>query len=160
MKTSGFILEIPGGITIKAENLVLDYNGTLALDGILLKGVSDKLIQLASIFKIHVVTADTFGTVADQLRELPLQIIIISDKDQAEQKLRHLEKLGRTETITVGNGRNDIQMLEKAALGIGIIQAEGCYSAITRTADLIYTDINNALDSLLHPNRIIAALRN
>ena len=112
------------------------------------------------IFKIHVVTADTWGTVTDQLRNLPLQIIVISDKDQAEQKLRHLEQLGRAVSIAVGNGRNDILMLENAALGLGIMQAEGCYGAITRTADLIFTDINDALESLINPNRILAALRN
>ncbi len=160
MKKSGFYLEIPGGITIKADNLILDYNGTLARDGILLQGVAERIIQLARIFKIHVVTADTFGNAASQLKELPLKIVVIPRQEQAQQKLNFLEKIGCVDAVAIGNGRNDILMLKNAVLGIGIMQSEGCYSGIIASADLIYSDINDALDGLIHPDRIKAALRN
>ena len=33
-------ISIPGGATLDIEHLVLDYNGTLAVDGVLLPGVA------------------------------------------------------------------------------------------------------------------------
>jgi hypothetical protein len=48
---------------LQIEYLVLDYNGTLALDGRLIPGVRPHLRTLARLMELHVVTADIFGTV-------------------------------------------------------------------------------------------------
>ena len=39
-------IEIPGREAIVVEHLVLDYNGTIAEDGDLIKGVEDRLTAL------------------------------------------------------------------------------------------------------------------
>lgn len=44
-----FAIEIPGYPTLKLEHLVLDFNGTLALDGQLLKGVAGRLERLTPL---------------------------------------------------------------------------------------------------------------
>ncbi len=54
-------LDIPGLGILELEHLVLDYNGTLAVDGRVLAGVKPRLQRLARSLRIHVVTADTFG---------------------------------------------------------------------------------------------------
>jgi len=57
-------LEIPDFGKLTLNHIVLDYNGTIVVDGKLLVGVAERLRILADQIEIHVPTADTFGTVA------------------------------------------------------------------------------------------------
>ncbi len=50
-------------------------------------------------------------------------------------------------------------MLKEAALGIGVIGEEGCSKEILKEADFIVKNITDALSALLHPERIVATLR-
>ena len=61
-------IDIPGYKKIEAEHLVLDYNGTLAIDGKLIDGVKPLLEKVSRKIKLHVLTADTFGTSARELK--------------------------------------------------------------------------------------------
>ena len=54
-------LQLPSGPR-PFHTLVLDFTGTLSLDGILIPGVAERLEALASSVLISVLTADTFGT--------------------------------------------------------------------------------------------------
>jgi len=54
-------IDIPGSQKLELEHLVLDYNGTIACDGLLIPGVKDILINLSRSLSIYVLTADTFG---------------------------------------------------------------------------------------------------
>ena len=47
------------GVTF--EHLVMDVNGTLAVDGQLLDGVAEKVVSLRNRLTIHLLTADTHG---------------------------------------------------------------------------------------------------
>ncbi len=60
---------IPGYGALRLDYLVLDHNGTLAVDGILAPGVREGLEKLAEKLEIFVVTADTFGRARAQLEE-------------------------------------------------------------------------------------------
>jgi hypothetical protein len=60
-------LAIPGFGRLRLEHLVLDYNGTLAVDGRPLPGVKTRLKRLARSLRIHVITADTFGKARSSL---------------------------------------------------------------------------------------------
>ena len=60
----GLVLDIPGSSRMVLRHLVLDLNGTLALDGRLLPGVAEALLALKDLLAVHIVTADTFGTAA------------------------------------------------------------------------------------------------
>jgi soluble P-type ATPase len=55
-------IEIPGYGNQELMNLMLDLNGTLAVDGELINGVKERLNNLSELLDIYVVTADTFGT--------------------------------------------------------------------------------------------------
>ena len=153
-------VQIPGGINLQLSHLVLDYNGTLALDGQLLVGVAAKMRELASHLQLHVITADTHGTVANNLADLPCTLHIIGPGAQDRQKQIYVQSLGAKEVAAIGNGKNDRLMLQSAILGIVLVQREGAAVAAVLRADIICTDIGDAFDLLLQPNRLKATLRN
>ena len=60
-------INIPGLKPLRLTHLVLDFNGTLARDGKAMEGVRQRLENLARELEIHVLTADTFGTVEEAM---------------------------------------------------------------------------------------------
>ena len=153
-------IDIPGSRTIEAEHLVLDFNGTLARAGRFIDGVLGLLVQVSANMNIHVLTADTFGTVLGELKGLPVTIKILEPEQQDQQKLSYVRNLGAINVIAIGNGKNDHLMLRESVLSIGVIQAEGAYSQILYDTHVICTSINDALSLLINPKRLIATLRN
>lgn len=151
---------IPGSQALALEHLVLDYNGTVAKDGIILEGVRELLAQLFGSLSIHVITADTFGTVKQQFDGIEATLHLIDPDKQDLQKLSYIQKLGASKVVAIGNGRNDALMLENAALGIAIIGQEGAHAKTLLCADVAVTSIADALLLLLNPKRLIATLRN
>ena len=153
-------IDIPGYKIINAKHLVLDYNGTIAVDGLVMKDVPELLVKLSAHLNIHVLTADTFGTVQKELKELPIIIKILEPAKQDKQKLNYVKNLGLPNVIAIGNGKNDLLMLKKSVLSIGIIQTEGAFSPILNTTHVICTNIIDALSLLINPKRLSATLRN
>ena len=152
-------IEIPGFGRLQLEHLVLDYNGTLAIDGEPIEGVLGRLKHLAQSLTVHVVTADTFGKVKSRLTEIPCHIAILHPDNQAEGKRDYIQKLGFDHTACIGNGRNDRLMLEASALGIAVIQEEGTAHDAISLADVVCPTILSALDPLTNPLRLVATLR-
>ena len=152
-------MSIPGGAALRLTHLLLDYNGTLAVDGELLPGVAERLTALAPQLDIRVLTADTFGSAAEKLAGLPCTLTILPPGNQAEAKRAALEKVGAGTTASIGNGRNDRLMLAAAALGIAVLQGEGAAPETLLAADVVATDICAALDLLRLPLRLVATLR-
>jgi soluble P-type ATPase len=153
-------IEIPGNMKIEARDLVLDFNGTLAIDGKLIEGVRELLLLLAKKLKIHVITADTFGTSKQEMEGIPCKLEIIGPSSQDKQKEDYVLNLGKTQVISIGNGKNDMPMLDQAALGIMVIEKEGAFAQLTLHADIICFSITDALNLLLNPIRIAATCRN
>mgnify|MGYP001767379234 CR=1 FL=1 len=151
--------DIPGHGIIRAEYLVLDYNGTLAVDGVLIHGVPEMLERIARSIQVHVVTADTFGLAGSQLADTACRLSILEPGGQDLQKVRYISSLGAERVIAVGNGRNDSLMLKQSAVGISVIQAEGASSEALISSDIICTSILDALDIILNPLRMTATLR-
>jgi soluble P-type ATPase len=152
-------LEIPGFGHVTIKHLICDYNGTLAHDGALLPGVHRRFQELAELVEIHVLTADTFGTVREQLGDLPCTVTVLPADGQDTAKSDYVKRLGIEHTVCVGNGRNDRLMLKEAMIGIGLIQAEGASTAALRNADIVCKSIGDALSLLRHPRRLVATLR-
>ncbi len=141
------------------EHLVMDVNGTLALDGVLLEGVSKRIGALRDRLEIHLLTADTHGrqAVIDQL--LNLQAARIRGGREAEQKAEYVRSLGAERVAAIGQGANDALMLREAALGICVLSIEGLATETLAAADLLMPDILSALDLFDKPLRLIASLR-
>ena len=152
-------VNIPGHGTLRLDYLVLDHNGTLAVDGILAPGVRECLEKLSEDLTIFVVTADTFGKARAQLDGLPCELTILPPGNQDRAKLAFVEKLGSSRTVCIGNGRNDALMLETAALGVAVVLAEGAAVATLNSADVVCVGIVPALELLLTPLRLTATLR-
>lgn len=154
------IIGIPGFRQLKLEHLVLDFNGTIASGGKIRDGVKNRMNQLAGSLAIHVVTADTFGSVRSQLAGYPCKLHILGKDSQDQEKLRYLRQLGSEYTVCIGNGRNDCLMLREAILGICVSASEGAATGALLSADILCPDILSALDLLIHPKRLVATLRN
>lgn len=152
-------LQIPGYADLDLRYLVSDYNGTLAVDGLLLPGVAERLTRLATQLEIHVITADTFGLARAQLAGLPVTLTITPIENQAQSKLDFVQRLGASATVAIGNGRNDRKMLAEAAVGIALLQGEGGAAASIASADLVCASVLDALDLFQNPKRLVATLR-
>lgn len=150
---------IPGYKNISAEYLVLDYNGTIAVDGVLISGVTDMLKRISEHLEIHVVTADTFGRAGAQLEGAACRLTVLEPGDQDMQKARYIKMLGPENVIAVGNGRNDSLMLKEAAVGIALVQAEGAAAAAILNSDIICNSVTDAFGIILNPLRMTATLR-
>jgi soluble P-type ATPase len=153
-------IEIPEFKVINAEHLVLDFNGTLAIDGHYIADVIGQLVQISANLNVHVLTADTFGSVHKEFNGLPINIKVLETANQDKQKLDYVKNLGSEKVISIGNGRNDVLMLKVSALSIGVIQAEGAFSQVVDCCHIICTSINDALSLLINPKRLLATLRN
>ena len=152
-------LEIPGFGRLEITDLVCDYNGTLALDGVLPADVGARLRLLATRLRCHVVTADTFGTVREAVADLDCRLVVLPGRDQAEGKRRYVESLGAQHVAAIGNGRNDRAMLAAAALGIGVCGGEGLAAEALQACAIVVRDVRDALDLLASPERLTATLR-
>lgn len=150
---------IPGFGTLRIDHLVLDFNGTLATDGKLLAGVRRRLRLLSRALKVHILTADTFGTARATLAALPCTLVVLPEQRQDHAKAAYVRRLGSARTACIGNGRNDRLMLKAAALGIVVLQEEGAAREALAAADLVMPGIVEALDAFSHPLRPVASLR-
>jgi len=152
-------IDIPGFGVLTIEHLVMDYNGTLAVDGIMIPGVAKAIERLSNDLHIHIITADTFGKVSKEVEGLPVTLKILPSSGQAEAKSAYVRSLGSAHSVCIGNGRNDRLMLKEAALGIATIQNEAAARITIQHADVIVNHILDALNILIHPLRLVASLR-
>ncbi len=150
---------IPNYKMLQLGHLVLDFNGTLAVDGTMIEGVRERLNKLADHLEIHVLTADTFGKAAAQMEGVRCRLSILPLENQDIGKSDYVRKLGCEKTCCMGNGRNDRIMLRESALGIAVILEEGAAAETIASADIVCTSILSALDLLCNPLRLIATLR-
>lgn len=152
-------VSIPGWHTLDLSYLALDLNGTIALDGQVLPGVAERLAALSVELTVYLITADTFGQAAQIAERLGLHLFRITPGDEAEQKLRLVAQLGPGQTVAIGNGANDARMLAAAVLGIAVLGPEGLATAALQAAVVVAGSIEEALDLLLCPKRLVATLR-
>ncbi|WFD11514.1 HAD family hydrolase [Tepidibacter hydrothermalis] len=153
-------INIPGRGIIKIENLLLDYNGTIACDGEVISSVKDKIEVInKEEIKVHIVTADTHGNVRNQCADMPVQIQIFDNSNAAQNKREIVEKLGAENCICIGNGFNDGQMFEACSISVIVMGVEGCSAKSLMKADIVCKSIEDAFDLILKPSRMIATLR-
>ena len=144
---------------INIKYLVFDYNGTIAIDGQLIKNVVENFIGLSKQFEIYVITSDTNGSAVKNLQNLPVKLKILTSDNHTKEKEEFVKSLGASNVIAVGNGNNDSLMLKASRVGICILQNEGASSKAIINSDLILKDINDFFDMLKNPKRLIATLR-
>ncbi|HTX12592.1 MAG TPA: hypothetical protein VME22_28505 [Solirubrobacteraceae bacterium] len=147
---------IPGRDELCVSHLMLDVNGTLTNRGDLIAGVEERLGRLRDVLDVHLVSADTFGTVDAIARQLGVDATRAAT---GPDKLWVLDTFGRESCAVIGNGANDVLVLEAAALGFAVIGPEGASAAALRAADVVCRSAGEALDLLLDPQALSATLR-
>jgi soluble P-type ATPase len=100
--------------------------------------------------------ADTFGSARRALSKLPVTVHIVNS---GNDKRRYVKKLGAATVAAIGNGHNDTPMLRVAGLGVVVVGREGVACDALVAATIATGSINDALDLLLYPQRLIATLR-
>ena len=126
------MIDIPGRAPLALEHLLLDQNGTLTNRGMLIDGVAPRLHRVREKLHVHVLTADTFGTLDELVRALGVEGHRIST-----EKRDFVNALGAQRCVAMGNGTNDAVMLTAAALGIAVIGREGTSAAAIAAADIV-----------------------
>jgi soluble P-type ATPase len=142
---------------INLDTIILDLNGTLAVDGKLVEGVIGRINKLKELgFKLYLFTGDQRGTASQQAAELGIEIMFA--KTTAE-KAECSKRCNFETTVAIGNARIDIGTFENSKIKIATLQKEGIHAAIINHVDIIIPSINDALDLLINPDSFNATMR-
>ena len=141
------------------EHLVMDVNGTLAVDGQLIEGVTEKIASLRGLLAVHLLTADTHGRQSLIDEQLNLTAVRVKPGDESKQKADYVRRLGEERCVAVGQGANDAEMIAVAKLGVCVMSIEGVAKETLLASDLVVPNILSALELLEKPMRIVASLR-
>lgn len=151
-------IKIPGREELKIQNVVFDYNGTLAVDGLMEDYVKENLINLNKLVEVHILTADTYGTVRRECSDLGIKVNTFPGEGAAAFKKNIVNSLGG-QTLCIGNGFNDIEMFKVCSLSICIIGEEGCCGKLISYSDIVVNTIEAAFKLLFNEDRLKATLR-
>ena len=149
---------IPGWGELELAYLLIDFNGTIAFNGQIKKGVKELLDEVSKHLKVYVITADTYDSI-DKEGAGSFTVVKTGKVTSGIDKAELVRQLGPEQSAAIGNGANDAMMLREAALGIAVIGEEGCAASVLKEADIVTANIINALELLLHPERLVASLR-
>ena len=148
-------VHIPNRGTVSIHHVILDFNGTLAVDGV----VEDSTVQfvrtLCKQYRVILATADTFGTAGAFAEQLG---VAWQRVQTGEDKKAIVQSLGGA-VAAVGNGANDVPMFRAADLAIAVLGSEGLDVRAMREADVVASSIGRALELLVYPQRLVATLR-
>lgn len=134
-------VDIPGRESLVLENLVFDFNGTIAVDGHILDSIKDTLTKLSKLINIYVITADTYGMAKQECEKLELKVITIPTRFAGIQKSELVKKLGGKITSAIGNGFNYIDMFKEDEFTIAVIEGEGICSKLILNSDIVTRNI-------------------
>lgn len=150
-------IDIPGRTALHINSLVLDFNGTIAVDGRLPEALKPRLTALANHVNIYLLTADTYGTVREQSKDLGIDVRTFPRDGAGKYKADIVKQLSGT--CCFGNGYNDIEMFDAADFSVAVIEGEGLCAALLSHADVVVRSAADAFDLLLCPDRLRATLR-
>jgi soluble P-type ATPase len=147
------IIQRPGQEPLEIEFILIDFEGTLASDRKVHPNAKDKINLLSKRMKIYILTKGEKTAVEEVLKKVKAEIIYLRDGEAAQGKLALLRQLGSAKTVAIGNGADDVPILEEAGLGICILGKEGTSAGAMKKADIVVPNILDALDFLLRPLR-------
>ncbi len=146
--------EIPNHGRIMINSVLFDLNGTLGESGRVSEEVKHLLKRLADRYTVVVLSADTFGTLEEEFKDLPIRIERVST---GTEKRKVAE--GYVPYAAVGNGNNDVAMLEGAELAFCVIGPEGATIDALLASDIVVRDVKDAIAMLLDERKLVATLR-
>ncbi|HEX7673564.1 MAG TPA: HAD family hydrolase [Bdellovibrio sp.] len=140
------------------DDVVMDYNGTLASGGEILPGVRELINEISDRYQLTVLTADTFGTAAASLEGLDLKVKVVETGKDKRQFVKSLKDQKRV-VLVMGNGQNDVEMFKEADFSIAVISPDGTFSKLLENSTMIVSNVIHALQLLKNTKRIKATLR-
>jgi len=151
-------IQRPGQQPLEIDFILIDFEGTLASDRRVQPKAKDKINLLSKRTKIYILIKEEKERVEEVLKKVKAEIIYSTEKESSRKRLDLLHQLGATRTVVVGNGADDGPMMQEAVFGLCVIGKEGASSEAVKNADVVFTDILDALDFLLKPFRQKATL--
>jgi len=151
-------MERPGQEPLRIEYILIDFEGTLAVDRRVHPKAKDKMNLLSRRTKIYVLAQGQDQVAKEVLKKVTAEVVHLKEGESSLGKLSLLNELGPQRTVAIGNGLDDVAMVENAGLGICVISREGTASEMVEKADLVVANILDALDFLLKPMRQQATL--
>lgn len=152
------LIQRPGEAPLEIDFIFLDFEGALAWDRRVHPKAKDKINLLSKRTKIYILTKGEEEGIGEIFRKLKVEVIYLKEGKASERKVDLLRQLGAKRSVAVGNGVDDAPMMEEAGLGICILGKEGASSEALKKADVVVTNILDALDFLLKPLRQKATL--
>jgi soluble P-type ATPase len=147
-------VEVPNYGKIDISSVIFDLNGTLGEEGRVSDEVKHLLERLADRYTVVVLSSDTFGTLEEELAGLPLRIERVSSGEEKAEVAK-----GYAPYAAVGNGNNDVAMLEGAEISFCVIGREGATVDALLASDVVVTDVKDAIAMLLNERKLMATLR-
>jgi len=151
-------IQRPGMESLELHFVLIDFEGTLAMDGRVHPKAKDKVNLLSKRVTVYILTKSSKGKVEETLKKMKAEILYMTEGDSSQQKLDVLQRLGPHQTAVIGNGFDDVQIMEQAGLGMCVIGKEGSSTEAVAKADLVVDSVLDALDFLLKPLRQGATL--
>jgi P-type E1-E2 ATPase len=151
-------IQRPGQEPLEIDSILLDFEGALASDRRVHPKVKDKINLLSKRAKIYILTKEEKEHAKEVLRKVKAEIICLMEGTSSQRKLDLLRQLGASRTVAIGNGADDVPMIEEAGFGICVLGKEGTFSEAIKKADVVFMNMLDALDFLLKPLRQRATL--
>ena len=163
MQKPGIAIDIPGFRKHVIRTIISDYTGTLSCRGKLTPGVKPRLLRLQKLVDVKIVTADTYGTAAQQLKGIEAPHFLKRKSGQDIEKRDFAKKFDLRHVAAFGNGNNDRLLLaavkKAGGIAIAVDNGEGCALDALLAANIFISGAANALDLLLEPRALKATLR-
>ena len=148
----------PGQSNLEIDFILIDFEGTLASDRRVHPKAKDKINLLSKRTKICILTKEEKERMEEVLKRVKAETVYLTEGESSQKKLDLLRQLGPSRTVAIGGGLDDVSMIEEAGLGLCVLGKEGTSSEAIKKADVVFTNILDALDFLLKPLRQRAAL--
>ena len=150
----------PNGVgEIEVDTIILDLNGTLAVNGSIVKGAKERLGKLKELgYKIFLLTGNQRGNAGELCHELGIDFKVAKTSDEKEAITKEFINSSKG-VVSIGNARIDIGTFKDAKVRIGTLQAEGIHTGIIEYIDILVPSLINALDLLIDEDTFNATMR-
>ena len=148
--------EIPGAGSFELEHLLCDVNGTIANRAHLIDGVEERIARARDRLTVHLLSADTLYNLDETAAALGVDGHRVLN---GTEKRDYANALGADRCAAIGNGNNDVPMLDAVRFGIAVIGPEGAGGKALAAADAVVTSILDAFDLLLEDDTTRSTLR-
>ena len=92
-------IEIPGWESLDICHIVMDYNGTAAVDGVFLAEAEERILKLKEMAQLYILTADTYGTVKEQCCGLGIEGYDVSARRSGRVQGRNCKRSFRRRSL-------------------------------------------------------------